>query len=147
MDFVSDLGRPFLAHRFRRLSELLLAGNAPWMLERGIAAPPRSGSTLLLLKRRGPLSITDIAARLRLTHPLIIKLTDRLLELGLVGQEADPRDARRRLISLTAEGLAEAGRLEAATAVIDRAYGELSEEVGVDLLALTEALDAAVARE
>lgn len=147
MDFVSELGLPFLAHRFRRLSELLLDGAADWMPATGYKAPARAGSTLLLLKRHGPLGITDIATRLKLTHPLIIKLTDRLLELGFVRQDSDPADGRRRLLSLTPEGMAEAARLEAAMQVIAAAYAEISGDVGVDLLALVEAIEAACAHE
>lgn len=132
-DFITSLGRPFLAHRLRRLAETFVEGSSHWLPSLGINAPPRSHSTLLLLEAEGPLGVTGLAARLRLSHPLLIKLTGRLEALGLARTTQDPEDGRRRLIALTEAGRAEAKRVRNAVAIVDRAFGELLDEIGIDL--------------
>lgn len=64
----------------------------------------------LLLAVRGhpstePPSVTDIAEVLRRRRHSIVELIDRAREHDLVRSEADPTDARRRLITLTPRGL------------------------------------------
>ena len=144
-DFVAELGLPFLAHRLRRVSELFVADYGRWLKEAGIEAPPRSISTLLLLRQESPLSVTTIADRLRFTHPLIIALTSKLEAQGLTAVTRDPADARRRLITLTPKGRREADKVEAAAAVIGRAYQALSTQTGVDLLDAVTRVEAACA--
>lgn len=146
-DFVVGLGRPFLAHRLRRLSELFLQGYGEWLPEAGVSAPPRALSTMLLLHRCGPAGVVEIAERVRLTHPLIIKLIAQLQGRGLVSEARDPADGRRRVIALTDEGRAEARRIGEAVRLMDRAFADLCEETGLDLLAAAEAFEAASARE
>src|SRR5579864_1177615 len=73
-DFVESLGLPFFAHRLRRLSETLVEASGGWLREVGVAAPPKAVSTLLLIAAEGPSTVTEIATRLRLSHPLIVKL-------------------------------------------------------------------------
>ena len=133
-DFITKLGRPFLAHRFRRLSETFLDGYGRWLPGVGITAPPRALSTLLLLDDDGPLGVTAIAARLRLSHPLLIKLTGSLEAQGLTRTARDPEDGRRRLIALTEAGRDQATRIRRAVEILDRAYGELMDEIGIDLM-------------
>lgn len=133
-DFITELGRPFLAHRLRRLAETFVDGYGQWLPTLGIDAPPRSLSTLLLLDREGPLGVTEIAARLRLSHPLLIKLTRALEAQGLTRTEQDSEDGRRRLIVLTEAGRAQAAALGGAIRVIDRAYEDVLSEVGIDMM-------------
>lgn len=142
-DFVTELGLPFLAHRLRRASELFVGGYGQWLTEAGITAPPRAMSALLLLHQESPLSITTVAERLKFTHPLIITLLSQLEERGLTEVARDPDDRRRRLVSLTPQGRLEAERVEAATAVIGRAYQTLFAETGGDLLAELEKVEVA----
>ncbi|HEX8571711.1 MAG TPA: MarR family transcriptional regulator [Allosphingosinicella sp.] len=133
-DFITELGRPFLAHRLRRLAEAFVDGYGRWLPTLGIDAPPRSLSTLLLLEREGPLGVTEIAARLRLSHPLLIRLTRALEARGLTRAERDSGDGRRRLIALTEAGRAQAQALGGAIRVIDRAYEDLLRETGIDMM-------------
>jgi len=145
-DFVESLGLPFFAHRLRRLSETLVAAAPDWLPQAGVTAPPKAGSTLLLLAQEGGLSVTEIAARLRLSHPLIIRLVRELSGRGLVKTAQDPADGRRRPVTLTAAGRAEAARLLQLNAQIAAAYRDLFEDAGVDGLAAIERLEAALAR-
>lgn len=146
-DFVVSLGRAFVAHRLRRLSELLVDESASVRSERGIKSPTRSSSTLLLLEREGSLAVTEIAARLRLSHPLIIKMVDALTSEGFLSSEMDSSDRRRRCVSLTDAGRAEAKRVRAFTDLVDGALDGLSEEVGVDLYDVLVAFEDALHKQ
>jgi DNA-binding MarR family transcriptional regulator len=144
-DFIESLGLPLFAHRLRRLSESLVEGGRQWLPYAGVTAPPKAGSTLLLLAAAGPLSVTEIATRLRLTHPLIIKLTRELSELGLVRIEQDARDGRRRPVSLTAEGLWQAALLKDVNRRLAVVYQQIFEQAGVDGFAAVVAIERVLA--
>jgi DNA-binding MarR family transcriptional regulator len=145
-DFIRSLGSPMLSHRLRRASEMLLRDGAGFVQRHGFTAPARAGSTLLLLRREGVLGLTEIARRIRFSHPLVIKLVAELLEAGLVREQTDPADQRRRLLRLTAAGQRQAERLEDLLAIIAATYADLFAETGIDLLAGLERLDVALAR-
>ena len=147
IDYITALGRPFVAHRLRRLSELLVDGYAAWLPRFGVTAPARSLSTLILLSRDGPQGVTELADKLQFSHPLLIKMAARLEELGLVDISRDPQDGRRRPIRLTPTGEAEAQRILDAVHVLDRAYEELFQEVNADMLAIVSAMETACNRE
>ena len=143
-DFVVSLGRPFLAHRLRRLSEQLVDELVEDRLRLGIKSPPRSSSTLLLLEREESLAVTEIAARLRLSHPLIIKMVEAMTREGFLTSSMDSADRRRRCVSLTEAGRAEARRVAEFTKLIDSALEDVAQEVGFDLYAALVAFDDAL---
>jgi DNA-binding MarR family transcriptional regulator len=142
-DFVTEIGLPLIAHRLRRLSEHLVESYAEWLPTSGVSAPARSLSLLTLISRDGPLPVTVIAARLKLSHPLIIGLVGKLEAEGLVVSLEDRGDRRRRPVSLTDRGREEVERLIRAMAVMAEAYRDLFKEAGVDLLDAVERIEAA----
>ena len=111
-DFVASLGIPLLAHRLRRLSEEISDQAEASFKLLGMRTPPRSVSTLLLLDAYGSMGPVEIADRLRLTHPLIIRMVRILEEGGLVTSSTDVSDARRRTIKLTPAGADEVTKLK-----------------------------------
>ncbi len=132
-----------LAHRLRRLSEIFVEGYSEWLPSLGVTAPARSLSTLLLLDREGPLGVTEIGARLKLSHPLMIKLVGALEAQGLVAVRTDASDARRRPVALTPAGRGQVKRVKRAIAILDRAYADLGAETGADLIGLVEHIEQA----
>lgn len=101
MDFVEQLGALTLDHRLRRLTETFLGVAQAVYQAQGLDFRPRWTSTFLLLDREGPLPLTEIAQRIRLTHPGVIGITDEMHRAGLVTYARDRGDGRRRLIGLT----------------------------------------------
>jgi DNA-binding MarR family transcriptional regulator len=144
-DFVKQLGRPFVASALKRVAEQFQAGAVQWYAECGITAPVKTASAVLLLNAEGPLSIMDIAARLRQSHPTTIEWMKALESNKLVRFAADPSDRRRNIVSLTGAGRKEAKRISAAQDVFRDAYAELCAEIGDDIyssvLRLEEACD------
>lgn len=143
LDFVTSLGAAFTAHRMRRLSDSFVESCGAWIAQQGVRAPPRSVSTLRLLASEAPLAVTEIAEKIRLSHPFIIRTLAELEQLGLVKITPDSKDRRRRLVRLTPDGVREATLVERTAAPIAAAYASLFEDSGIDLPAALTALEAA----
>lgn len=56
------------------------------------------------LGRSGPLSASELSARVLLERSWVSRAVDAMAERGLVTKEADPNDARSRLVTLTGDG-------------------------------------------
>ena len=59
---------------------------------------------LHLLTHLGPISISSIAACLKLSPPATSHLIDRMVIAGLVGRSEDPDDRRHKRIAITGKG-------------------------------------------
>lgn len=71
---------------------------------RDVGLTPRQHQALLAIKGfpgGRPLTIGELAERLRIRHQTAVELVDRLSEAGLVRRAADPSDQRRILLVLT----------------------------------------------
>jgi DNA-binding MarR family transcriptional regulator len=113
-DFIRRQGPAYLAHLLRRLSDELVRGADAWYPEVGVTAPPRTTSTLLALDESGPLGVTEIAALLRQSHPLVINWIKQLQAQGFARTRVDKSDRRRTIVALTAKGVSETRRLRKA---------------------------------
>ena len=61
-------------------------------------------STLYLLGRRSPMTITGIADKLSFTHPAVNKIIAQMSRAGLVDSFQGRKDKRRRMVELTEKG-------------------------------------------
>jgi DNA-binding MarR family transcriptional regulator len=59
---------------------------------------------LMALRWRGPQSVGQLAAILRVSEPSASQLVERLVQRGLACRAADPHDRRRTVVSVTAAG-------------------------------------------
>lgn len=134
MDYIRELGALALDHRFRRMTEALLRTADDLYEARGLPFRARWTSTYQLLFSDGPLGITDLAERLRLTHPAIIGITDAMREEGLVSDARDRNDARRRMIALTARARELDGELRALWKALADVQRERFAAAGVDIV-------------
>ena len=104
MDYIRQLGPVVLDHRFRRIVEALLRTAQAVYDARGLEFRSRWASTFQILWARSALPVGEIAARLRLTHPGVIGITDEMISAGIARAVRDADDARRRMIALTPRG-------------------------------------------
>lgn len=74
---------------------------------------PVEFTLLMLLQSNARASATQIRHALRMPAPHVTTLVDRLAERGLLQRGRDPHDGRAVRITLTTEGTALAGRLQA----------------------------------
>ncbi len=130
-DFIRRQGLPYLAHLLRRLSDDFVRGFESWNEEVGLRSPTRTRSTLLTLSEYGELGVTEIAAMIRQSHPLVITWIRQLKELGLVSSEVSPSNRRRTLIRLTGSGKQEVERMRKSDQFVTRAYLKLFADAGV----------------
>lgn len=132
-DFIKGQGLPFLPHLLRRLSDEFVRGFGAWGAEAGMKAPPRTHSTMRVLSSHGPLGVTQVAAMIRQSHPLVITWVRQLKALGFIESCPDPADGRRTALSLTDAGRADLVAQEAARAVLARAFRALMVEADAEI--------------
>lgn len=146
MDLLADLGELALASRLRRLSDRLLRDVSRLYGDLDVPFEARWFPLLQALRRQSPQTVTGLARALGLTHPAVTALAREMARHGLVASRQDPRDARRRLVRLTAGGRAVNERLDPIWEEIRQANRELLAEDGVDLLAALGRLEARLDR-
>jgi DNA-binding MarR family transcriptional regulator len=143
-DFIESQGKAFLAHRLRRSSELVVEQVGAELLRMGLSVPPRGASMLLLIDEQTPIGIVEISRRLRLSHPLIVRMARQFEALGLVSIGQDPHDARRKQLNPTNKGQAEAKALRDFNSRLAALFGQLFAEIDCDLITMLDRLDAAL---
>ena len=144
-DYIESHGRVFLAHRLRRSSDRIVDGIGALLLARGLSVPPRGASMLLLIDEQAPIGVVEVSRRLRLSHPLIVRMARQFEDVGLVTVRKDPDDSRRKQLFVTEKGREEAAALRAFNVRTAAMLGALFEEIGCDLIATLDRLDAALA--
>jgi len=140
------LSEAFLANRLERLSELIAVQGQGLLAAAGLEMPSRAVSLVLLVGERGGLSAADAAAALGLPHQLVTQRAELLIGLGLVERSDDPSDGRRKILKLSAGGLAQHAKLRALLADAARAFEALFDEIGCDLSAVSATARAALER-
>ncbi|HEX5760343.1 MAG TPA: bifunctional helix-turn-helix transcriptional regulator/GNAT family N-acetyltransferase [Thermoanaerobaculia bacterium] len=146
MDLFADLGHLALASRLKRLAERLQQEVSEVYAEQEVGFRARWFPVLAALARQSPQAISELAARLGLTHTAIAQIAQEMERARLVGSRADARDGRRRLLALTRRGAATVRRLAPLWEEIGAATAELVAETGHDLLAALGAVEERLAR-
>src|SRR5262245_17330374 len=101
------LRRVFITKTLEKLIALIEEQGEEARQHSDIELPGRTVPTVLLLARKGPLSAADISRELNEPHQLVTQRIDLLIALKVVSRVADPDDARRKLLSVTAKGKAQ----------------------------------------
>lgn len=127
------MGPLALSARLRRLSKRSTAGLNAICREMELDVESRWFGCLQLLHSQGPLPVTRIARALDQTHPAIVQLARILKDKGLVEEEGDPSDKRRRLLSLSDQGQELTLLLGPLWTAIDAAAQAWMEEGGLEL--------------
>lgn len=136
-DFIRASGGGALGARLRRLSERIDRDAARLYAQAGVSFEQRWYGVLNQLVVAGPMSVTDLAQVLGIAQASVSQTRQSLEAAGLVAQEPDPRDGRRRTLRLTAEGQALVDRLAPLWTVMVATAAELDAEAGQ----VTEVLD------
>lgn len=143
-DFSRMAGGAALGARLRRLSERIDRDATQVYAALGIAFEQRWYGPLLHISRSGPLSVSDIASWLRITHVSVSQAVAALDRHGLITSTANPADGRSRLLTLTPAGRDLVDRLTPLWRAFDAAATELDTEAGgaaAILSRLDDALD------
>jgi DNA-binding MarR family transcriptional regulator/GNAT superfamily N-acetyltransferase len=144
MASLHDYGSLLLGSRLRKVSEALYAGVDEVYRSAGVDLPSRCFPILFLLRDHGRLGISELAARLGQTHPAVSQMSRKLLRHRMVTESPDPKDDRRRLLSLSAHGRGVMQRLEPVWKAIVAAAADLESDhpLSQHLTAVDRALEA-----
>ena len=58
-----------------------------------------------LLQSRGPMCVTDIADSMRMAHPSVITIINKMMNAGYLISEKDPDDSRKRVLDLSSRAV------------------------------------------
>ncbi len=147
MDFIQDLGQLALGSRLKRLSDQMMTAGQEIYREAGVDFEPRWFPLFRLLADHGPQTVGEAAEALGLTHAAISQTARMMTKEKLITSKKDPRDERRRVLSLTDAGRDTLPRLRPLWSDIERAIREIVEFGGVDILAAIDGIEQAMARE
>lgn len=144
-DYPGSQGGAAIGARLRRLSDRI--DREADRLYRDLDQPfqQRWYGVVNQLHVRGPLSVSELAAILSVTHAAVSQARAGLAEQGLIVAEADPADSRRRTLALSPAGLALVERLGPFWRALNAAAAELDREAGAVVEALGR-LEAALDR-
>jgi DNA-binding MarR family transcriptional regulator/predicted GNAT family acetyltransferase len=134
MDLIQEVGEMAFATRLRRLSDRLMREVTQIYAEEQIPFEARWFPVLLLLGRRSPMSVTEIARSLGITHPAVIQISVSMTRKDLLSSARDEGDDRKRLLALTDQGRALVRRLTPLWREIAQATQELIAASGGDML-------------
>jgi len=147
MDLIKQLGHLAFASRLKRLSERLQKDVSRVYEAQSIDFEARWFPVLYALREQPSMSVTGVAAALRLTHPAINQIAADMSKHGLISSSKDKKDERRRLLRLTAKGRKMITVLEPVWEEIQAANRELTRIVGNDLLKTLDRFEAALDEE
>lgn len=145
-DYPRSQGSAAIGARLRRLSERLDRETGAVYAAAGVRFEQRWFGVLNQLNMHGPMSVGDIAVALGVTHVAVSQTRAALLRKKLVVVDADPADARRNVLRLSAAGQRLATRLAGTWQLLNDVGRELDREAG-GLVAAIERLERALDRQ
>ena len=104
-----------------------------WLASQGVKLPGYTTSIVQALFHGGPQSISDLAVRLQLSHQLASQRVQWLVREGFAAVASGTEDRRIRIVKLTRPGRAEAEKLQRFLPMLEIAYDDLFDHVGLDL--------------
>ena len=145
-DFPLSQGGAALGARLRRLSERIDREADRIYRESGVSFEQRWYGVMNQLAAHGPMTVGALAGALGITHAAVSQTRASLVAEGLLDVVADPADARRRTLVLSAAGK----RLVIELQPLWRALSDVSTDLNREAPGLLDALDkldAALERE
>lgn len=106
MKQLTDLGELTLGSRLKKISDNLFEDVDSAYKRNGVELSSRCFPILFLLNANGDSGITQLAEQLGQAHSSVSQMSKKLLAAGYVVNKPDKEDDRRRLLALTAKGLA-----------------------------------------
>lgn len=98
---------------------------------------PHAYALLALLDHEGPMTVSELTARLAIDRTNVSRLTIRMAEAGELSRDSDPQDGRARALRLTARGKRLARAVDEQSAGhFDRLARQLGASAGEVVLAL-----------
>lgn len=100
-DFLSELGLNAVVTRLKRVSDAMLHDGKRMYKQLGMDIEPNWFAVFKLLKTRGPLSVTEIADAIGMSHPSVISIVNKMIAAEYLCETRSENDNRKRLLALT----------------------------------------------
>lgn len=139
-DFALELGCLGFTMRLKRLSDALMHDGRKMYKELGVDIEPNWYVIFRLLKREGEMSVMEIAEKIKLAHPSVITLTNKMMKAGYLSSAQCTDDNRRRLLTLTQKAHDQLPRLEQIWNAGER--GVIKALEGTDFMAMFSLIEA-----
>lgn len=111
-DFIKELGYKALDSRLKRISDRMSHDVRKFYKEFGIDVEPNWYLVLMLLQKKGEISITDIAEPLGYSHPSVVVIVKKMTDKGYLLIKKDRTDKRKQIISLSPKAIEMLPQLE-----------------------------------
>ncbi|WP_258103596.1 MarR family winged helix-turn-helix transcriptional regulator [Marinoscillum sp. MHG1-6] len=111
-DFAEELGCLGFTMRLKRLADALIHDGRKMYKELGLDIEPNWYVVFRLLKQKDEMSVTEIADSIRLSHPSVISITNKMMKAGYLSSTPCEVDSRRRVLKLTQKAMKALPRLE-----------------------------------
>lgn len=146
VDYTKSMGGAALGARLRRLSEAIDRDATRAYTTIGVRFEQRWFGVINQLALNGPMTVSELAAALRITRASVSQARQSLENAGMVATEEHPLDARQRHLALTSAGAKLIRRLRPLWQAMNEAALEVDAEAGNAVAAL-DRLDEALARQ
>ncbi len=145
MNFLHSQNELALGSRFKAVSERLYAVANSAYRASGVDLDAHWFPVLRYLQVKGPAGVTEIAAAIGQTHPAVSQLAAKLHREGWLVRRADPADARRSLLELSAAAEARLDRLGPVWCAIRRGAQAAARRASGDLIGALSGFEADLA--
>lgn len=147
MDFFDELTELALGSRLKRLSERFISEASEIYQHFGLDIQPKWFTLLALLHKQKQLSVVEAADYLGLSQPAVTQFCQQLTQRKLIDFVVCPKDARRRLITLTKTGQQSVVAMLPIWQAVQQAAEEVSREEQSDLYAAIIKCESALKRK
>jgi GNAT superfamily N-acetyltransferase/DNA-binding MarR family transcriptional regulator len=148
MDFIKELGYLAIASRMKRLTDRFMRGGSEVYKSLDVDFEPRWFTVFYLIYTQdSPLSISEIASSLKISHPAVIQTTQMLIKKRLIKSFQDTHDRRIRRLAITRKGKELANFLIPIWNDFETATSELFDRAGVDMLDIIKKVEAQLDEE
>ncbi len=141
-DYLKKQGSLAVASHMRRLSESISQDVAEIYKDHDLLFEPKWFPVFCLLAEQSPVTATEIADQLGVTHSAINQIAQELIDQGYIESQSDKQDKRRRLFVFSVKGKNLVSKLEPVWLKIKSAIEDLLQESGGQFLANLYLLEA-----
>jgi DNA-binding MarR family transcriptional regulator len=141
-DYNRGLGGAAIGARLRRLSERIDRDANRVYAGAGVKFEQRWLGVLEQIAAHGPMSVGELSNALRISHPSVSQTKNSLQRAGLITEQVDLRDGRRRALRITRKGSLLVKKLQPVWDVLDEVGRNLNAEAGDAVAALNRLEDA-----
>jgi DNA-binding MarR family transcriptional regulator/GNAT superfamily N-acetyltransferase len=141
-DYLKKLGSLSVGSHMRRISESLSQDVADIYKQHNFEFEPKWFLVFRLLSEQSPITATEIADQLGVTHSAVNQIAQELIEHGYANSSQDKQDKRRQLLVFSNKGENLAEKLEPVWIKIQAAVDDLLQESGGQFLSSMYSLEA-----